>query len=121
MRKKEGLPLFFPSRLFVYWNERKIEHTVDSDAGAEIRDGMKVIAKTGACSENGKSHEPKGALWPYVIGKFREQPPAACFDDAKKDMAVEYSRVPQTLTSSPRRASSPCRGPRSSRWAATRS
>jgi len=39
-----------PSRLFIY-NERAIEHTVDSDPGAIIRDGIKPIAKQGVCPE----------------------------------------------------------------------
>src|SRR5205809_1980406 len=39
-RKKQKLPDFMPSRLFIYYNERQKEHTVGSDAGAMIRDGM---------------------------------------------------------------------------------
>src|SRR5207302_9609309 len=35
---------FVPSRLFIYFNERVIEHTVRSDAGASLRDGIKTIA-----------------------------------------------------------------------------
>ncbi len=35
---------FVPSRLFIYHNERHMEHTVGSDAGAQIRDGIKSIA-----------------------------------------------------------------------------
>jgi len=41
-RLKQGLKDFTPSRLFIYYNERVIEHTVQSDAGAAIRDGIKV-------------------------------------------------------------------------------
>src|SRR5476651_720519 len=41
---------FMPSRLFVYYNERVIEQTVNSDAGAQIRDGMKTVNKQGVCS-----------------------------------------------------------------------
>src|SRR2546430_400903 len=47
---------FLPSRLFIYYNERAMEGTIDSDAGAMIRDGIKSIAKLGACPET---------LWPY--------------------------------------------------------
>ena len=42
---------FVPSRLFIYYNERAIEHTIDSDAGAQIRDGIKTVASTGYCPE----------------------------------------------------------------------
>src|SRR6266436_8649661 len=40
-RAKQGLkPDFVPSRLFIYYNERVIEGTVNSDSGAMIRDGI---------------------------------------------------------------------------------
>src|SRR6201994_4490216 len=35
---------FVPSRLFIYYNERVMENTVDSDSGAQIRDGIKSVA-----------------------------------------------------------------------------
>src|SRR5713226_8842857 len=57
--------VFVPSRLFIYYNERVIEGTVDEDAGAMIRDGMKSVAKQGA---------PHERLWPYAIAKFRTKP-----------------------------------------------
>ena len=40
---------FAPSRLFIYYNERVMEHTVGQDAGAQIRDGMKSVNHIGAC------------------------------------------------------------------------
>ena len=47
---------FTPSRLFIYYNERLMEGTVASDAGANIRDGIKSVASVGDCPET---------LWPY--------------------------------------------------------
>jgi C1A family cysteine protease len=89
-REKQGLqPDFVPSRLFIYYNERVIEGTVDTDAGANIRDGIKVVAKLGA---------PPEPEWPYDIHAFAEQPPNEVFADALKDTVVSYSRVPQSLT-----------------------
>src|SRR5208283_5132068 len=35
-RIKQNLPDFLPSRLFIYYNERVIEGTVNSDGGAQI-------------------------------------------------------------------------------------
>ena len=49
---------FMPSRLFIYYNERAIEGTVASDSGAQIRDGIKSVAKQGVCPET---------EWPYDI------------------------------------------------------
>jgi C1A family cysteine protease len=87
-RKKQGLPDFVPSRLFIYYNERKIEGTVPSDSGAMIRDGIKSVASDGACPE------PE---WPYVISKFAAQPPAKCYRDAKLDRAVSYQSILKDL------------------------
>jgi len=47
---------FVPSRLFIYYNERVIEGTVASDAGAQIRDGIKTVANQGV---------PPEKEWPY--------------------------------------------------------
>src|SRR5207247_8441430 len=48
MKQKQRRP-FAPSRLFIYYNEREIEGTVDADSGAQIRDGVKSVATQGAC------------------------------------------------------------------------
>jgi C1A family cysteine protease len=88
-REKQKLkPDFVPSRLFIYYGERVIEGTVNSDAGAQIRDGIKVVAKQGV---------PPETDWPYDITKFADKPPPKAFTDALKDLAVSYSRVAQNL------------------------
>ncbi len=38
-QKKANLTEFTPSRMFIYFNERTMENTVNSDSGAQIRDG----------------------------------------------------------------------------------
>ena len=48
LEKKDKKPFVDLSRLFVYYNERVIEHTVSADRGAFIRDGIKTIVKEGA-------------------------------------------------------------------------
>ena len=80
--------VFVPSRLFIYYNERVIEHTVDEDSGAMLRDGIKSVAKEGA---------PHEALWPYEIGKFRAKPTARAYSDALKHRAILYQRLTQSL------------------------
>jgi C1A family cysteine protease len=79
---------FTPSRLFIYYNERAMEGTVDSDSGAMIRDGIKSVAKRGACRET---------KWPYKIGSFRKKPSRPCYTEAKRYQALRYMRVTQTL------------------------
>jgi C1A family cysteine protease len=90
-RKKQGLsPDFIPSRLFIYYNERVIEHSVSEDAGAMIRDGIKSISKAGVC--------PETPDWPYDITKFAQKPPTKAFSDALQHKAVSYQRLVNTLT-----------------------
>jgi C1A family cysteine protease len=79
---------FTPSRLFIYYNERVVEGTVDEDSGATLRDGIKSVAKQGA------PHEP---LWPYVIARFRTKPSPKAYSDGRRHRALRYERVPRLL------------------------
>src|SRR5258706_8148869 len=36
---KQNTSVFIPSRLLIYYNERGMEHSVNNDSGAQIRDG----------------------------------------------------------------------------------
>jgi C1A family cysteine protease len=88
-RRKEGKRFMTPSRLFIYWNERNIEGTVDSDAGAQIRDGVKVLVELGTSPES---------EWPYNISKFTVKPPARAYTDALKNQALTYQRISRPVS-----------------------
>lgn len=79
---------FQPSRLFIYYNERRMEGTIQVDAGAYIRDGFKSIAREGVCRETS---------WKYDVSKFAQKPPANCFSEALEHQAVQYMRLQQSL------------------------
>ena len=79
---------FAPSRLFIYYNERVMEHTVNLDNGAEIRDGVKSVNKQGVCPEE---------MLPYDIKKFADKPNAASYKAALKHQVLSYHRVQRTL------------------------
>jgi len=81
---KQGGTDFMPSRLFIYYNERAMEGTIDTDSGAMIRDGMKSIAKLGVCTED---------TWPYDIPKFTQKPTGKAYTEARKHQALVYRRV----------------------------
>jgi Cysteine protease len=85
--KKQGLNVFTPSRLFIYYNERVIEGSVGEDAGAMIRDGIKSVRSLGA---------PPESIWPYSIGKFADKPGKNAYKEAKLHQALSYMRVKQT-------------------------
>lgn len=88
-RMKQGLsPNYIPSRLFIYYCERVIEGTVNSDSGAQIRDGIKVVANQGVCPETD---------WPYDVAKFTNKPSKKAYEDALADRAVSYCRMARSV------------------------
>lgn len=78
---------FQPSRLFIYYFERLGEDTVNEDAGAIIRDGIKVIATEGVCTED---------AWPYDISQFTVRPDKHAVDLATQFQALEYKSLDNT-------------------------
>jgi C1A family cysteine protease len=88
---KQKLGSFKPSRLFIYYNERVIENSVNDDAGAILRDGLKTIGGgsqgSGVCSE---------WRWPYRISRFTDKPSATCYRVALQNQALTYMSVLQT-------------------------
>jgi C1A family cysteine protease len=89
VQKKETPDFFMPSRLFIYYNERDMEGTVKVDAGAKIRDGMKVVANLGVCPET---------EWPYKISKFASKPSVKNYTSASKHKVLSYKRITQSLS-----------------------
>lgn len=79
---------FSPSRLFIYYNERSIEGTVNSDSGAQIRDGVKSVSSQGACKED---------ECPYVIANFATKPTPQCYADALTFTATSYYSIDQDI------------------------
>jgi hypothetical protein len=79
---------FVPSKLFIYYNERVMEGSVNQDAGADLRDGMKSVANQGVCPES---------MWPYDVAKFRDKPTPACYIEAMKHQVTSYHAVAQNI------------------------
>lgn len=71
------------SRLFIYYEERVLEGSVNYDAGAYIRDGIKVVYSKGA---------PLETLWPYNVRKWASKPTQAAYADAIKRRVTGYQR-----------------------------
>lgn len=83
LNRKAGRPTDV-SRLFIYYEERVLEGTVTIDAGAYIRDGIKVLNKKGA---------PLESIWPYNINKFSTRPNTLAYSDALRRKAGTYEKV----------------------------
>jgi len=81
---KDQKPYADLSRLFIYYDERVIEGTVDQDSGAMIRDGIKTLADQGVCAE---------ALWPYDTSQFTEKPTDACYQETLNYKITLYARL----------------------------
>ncbi len=80
---------FNPSRLFIYYNERKIEHSVKKDSGATLNDGINSLEKYGVCEEQ---------LWPYIIEKFTIKPDRICYINARDNKVITAVNIIQELS-----------------------
>ena len=88
-RMRHGLkPDFTPSRLFIYYNGRKLLGTQDKDAGTPLREAIKVLAKQGDCPEY---------HWPYVVEKVNVEPSQPCYQEAVRYEEMSYERLAQDL------------------------
>jgi C1A family cysteine protease len=47
LQMKENIPSFVPSRLYIYYNGRMLEGTINSDSGLSVRDGIKSVNRFG--------------------------------------------------------------------------
>jgi C1A family cysteine protease len=100
--KESQSPDFVPSRLFIYYNERAMEHSVPYDAGAQIRDGIKTVNKLGVCPEDEWAYSddgfPKNEGDPFEPGApAAQKPPDQAYKDALGYQVTRYLRLNQTL------------------------
>lgn len=75
---------FNPSRLFAYYNARKLQGWENEDSGAYIRDGFKAMSKWGLASED---------LWPYITSKVTDTPPDSVYQNGLNQLVVKYASV----------------------------
>lgn len=76
------------SRLFMYYNARDIEDSTASDNGCEIMDCVKSVNRLGVCPET---------EWPYDEERVTDRPYQGCYDDALKDLLLQYRSVDNTV------------------------
>lgn len=76
------------SRLFIYYNERKLDNTIPDDVGSTLQNGIECLKKYGACQEN---------EWPYIINKFAIKPPKKCYIYAKKHLVTQAKNIDETF------------------------
>jgi len=88
LNKKKTRQHFIPSRLFIYYNTRSLEGTLDEDSGATLRNTMRSLRVWGACSES---------LWIYDPRLLFKKPLPKSYIDAEKHQTLLYTRVPLTV------------------------
>lgn len=72
------------SRLFVYYEGRRLEGTTDEDSGMMLRSGLKALADAGVCLEG---------TWPYRTGRYAWKPSGAAYEQAERFRIRDYWRV----------------------------
>ena len=72
------------SRLFVYYNARKIGGTTAQDSGTFIHHVMASVLAFGACPER---------MWPYQQAMWPTEPIKACYQGAEQFGAISYART----------------------------
>jgi C1A family cysteine protease len=72
------------SRLFLYYNARKIAGDIEEDVGAYVSTALTAIELYGLCRED---------LWPYDAEQFKVEPGYKCYRDAKKRSVANVHEV----------------------------
>lgn len=85
---QESLPYYTPSRLFIYYNARKMIGQEDIDEGCVIRDAIKSVNKQGVVPEK---------IWPFDVKKVTVSPTTDLYDIALAHQVLEYKRIPRSL------------------------
>lgn len=78
---------FEPSVLFMYYNSRAIQGTIDYDSGSSTRNAIKMGVQYGSCST---------AQWPYMINMYTTKPPTACYTEGLLHQINRYAAITRT-------------------------
>ena len=84
-QKRNGLPATDLSRLFVYYNARKLAGNQTQDIGSFIHHGMAAVLAHGACEER---------MWPFMEAMVNTEPTMGCYQNASQYEAVQFARTP---------------------------
>jgi C1A family cysteine protease len=87
-QRRQKLEDFWPSPLFIYYTERAMLRAQHQRGGANLRAGLKAVAKHGVCPEK---------MWPYSqkMSVLRIKPPQSAYEFAAQHKILCYQRLQQ--------------------------
>ena len=80
---------FHGSRLFLYYNERKLDNNISDDCGSTLSSGINALEKYGLCCEH---------MYPYIINNFNKEPSQDCYIEALEHCVISASNIINDLT-----------------------
>ncbi len=86
LQRKEGHSTQDLSRMFVYYNSRKMHDRQHEDKGTGVQTAMASILAFGVCEER---------LWPFAEVNIHSAPTEACYANAMHYRGVEFARIQQ--------------------------
>jgi C1A family cysteine protease len=101
-RRVHGKPDdFTPSRLFIYYQQRKTEGSLSLDAGGQLRDGIASVANVGVCPESDWPYDnvpgdPSTHLFPPNARAIKA-PPSNIVQQAGKYRTISYEPLSQNI------------------------
>lgn len=88
VKRYKGNDSYDVSRLFIYYNARKLQGWEDEDSGSLIADAIEGLKKWGACSED---------TWPFDEDAVLEKPKKKAYEEAQNFLVEDVKLVPMTL------------------------
>ena len=83
------VPSHTGSALFLYYNERVADRTINYDAGSTITTGIRCLQQSGLCTE---------AMWPYIISKFTNKPSTGAYNNGLLHKVTSANKLSNTLS-----------------------
>jgi C1A family cysteine protease len=92
---------FIPSRLFIYYQQRKAEQSLSLDAGGHLRDGIESLTTVGVCPEkdwpyDNVAGDPTTHVFP-ANAQATKSPPDKVVQEAGKYKTISYAPLAQDI------------------------
>jgi len=91
LSKRHDVNIINPSRLFIYYNQRKLQKNKDSEStnlGLSIHTGLNILHNIGICAEN---------TWQYINNNYDILPSDEAYVEALNNKSVTYNAIDQDL------------------------